>query len=89
MKITSHTSYQVVDPRLSWKSAEKFDTLKEAVNDGKEMNQTEIERGYKPSKWIVVKEMCSRTFDDDGTFVSESSSIPPTERRFISPIRSL
>lgn len=75
MKLYTHTNYQVVDPCLSWKSAEKFETLKDAVEDGKAMNKREIENGYKPSKWIVIKEMWSRSFDDDGTFVSESSSI--------------
>lgn len=75
MKFYTHINYQVVDPSLSWKSADKFETLKDAVEDGKAMNKREIENGYKPSKWIVVREIWSRTFDDDGLFVSESSSI--------------
>lgn len=75
MKNYTHTNYRVVDPSLSWKSLEEFETLKDAVEDGKAMNKREIENGYKLSKWIVVREICSRTFDDDGTFVSESSCI--------------
>ena len=75
MKNYTHTNYRVVDPSLSWKSAEEFETLKDAVEDGKAMNKREIENGYKPSKWIVVKEMWSRSFNDDGVFVSESSGI--------------
>lgn len=75
MRIISHINYHVADPKLSWKSAEEFETLKDAVEDGKAMNKREIKNGYKPSKWIVVREICSRTFDDDGTFVSESSCI--------------
>lgn len=75
MKNYTHTNYRVVDPSLSWKSAETFETLKDAVEDGKAMNEREIKNGYKPSKWIVVKEMWSRSFDDNGVFVSESSGI--------------
>ena len=75
MRIISHINYQVVDPSLSWKAVGKFETLKDAVEDGKAMNKREIENGYKPSKWIVVKEMWSRSFDDNGVFVSESSGI--------------
>lgn len=73
MRIISHINYQVVDPSLSWTAAEKFETLKDAVEDGKAMNKREIKNGYKPSKWIVVRKIWSRTFDDDDTFVSESS----------------
>jgi len=75
MKNYTHTNYRVVDPSLSWKSLDEFETLKDAVEYGKAMNKSEIENGYKPSKWIVVKEMWSRSFNDDGVFVSESSGI--------------
>ena len=44
MKNYTHTNYRVVDPSLSWKSAEEFETLKDAVEDGKAMNKREIEK---------------------------------------------
>lgn len=73
MKLYSIEYYEVQAKDCSWKLPETFETLKDAIKGGKEMNQRETERGYKPTDWIVTRYTRSTCFDDDGAFISEES----------------
>ena len=66
--------YIVCGPDQSWKLGEQFDSITEAVKGGEEMNRREVERGYKPSKWIVVRVMFERLFNDKGEFQTETTT---------------
>lgn len=74
MKLYSIEYYEVQAKDCSWKLPEKFETLKDAIKGGEEMNKREAEKGYKPSEWIVTRTTWSRCFEDDWKFISEQST---------------
>lgn len=75
MKFYSGEYYEYVSPcSLSWRSAERYSSVDEAIKGAKEMNEREYTRGFTPSDWIVVRTTWNRCTEDDGTFVSENSS---------------
>lgn len=74
MKFNSGEYYEVKGVDGFYGLAYKFKTIEEAVKNGKEMNEREIANGYKPTDWIVTRTTWSRSRDNDGSFISESSS---------------
>lgn len=74
MQFLSKEYYEVQSPTQSWKLPETFETLKDAIKGGKEMNKREVKKGYKPSEWIVTRTTWNRCFDDDWKFISEQST---------------
>lgn len=74
MKFIRDEYYEVAGTDNSWKLAEKFSTLGDAVKGGKEMNEQETSNGYKPSAWIVTRTSWDKCIEDDGTFISQTST---------------
>lgn len=74
MRFTDCEYYEVKGLKGMYGLAKRFDSVTEAIKGGKEMNESEIAHGYNPTEWIVTRTTWNRCFDEDGTFISESSS---------------
>ena len=66
--------YEVTGLKGQYGLIDRFNTAEEALEAGHEMNKREKENGYKESKWIIVRTVIVRSFNDDGSFMSESRS---------------
>lgn len=74
MKFVEKEYYEVKGTSGLYGLAERFDSIEDAVEGGKEMNRKEVALGYKPSEWIVTRTTWCRCFDNDDSFVTENSS---------------
>ena len=75
MKFITNEYYEVKDPRGMYGLVERFKEFKDAYYAGKEMNRREKKNGYKESEWIIVRTTICKTFDDDGSFISENQTM--------------
>ena len=73
MKLTNGVYYEIIGKKGMYNLHDRYETLDEALTALKKVTNRERQFGRKPWERFITKTMWNRTFEDDGTLVSESS----------------
>lgn len=73
MKEYNATWFEAHAASMAFALPDKFPTVEAAHEAANESRIREVERGYKPTDYIIIKITAKTIYDDNGLFVSDTT----------------